>query len=98
MRDKPVFAINDEVPSAPHPRRDEWRPNGHVLDLLETAFSLMHPLAVHRREPNVNPLELLNLFIEPPRPRLHVHGGEGSAIARPDHVNLEVVPVGSELS
>jgi hypothetical protein len=98
VSDEPVFAIHDEVPSTAHPRRNERHADGHVLDLLETAFPLVHKLAMHRREPNVEPLELLKLCIEPPRPRLHLHRVEGKVITGPNYVNLEVVAIGSKLS
>jgi hypothetical protein len=85
--DEPIFAIHDEVPSSPHPRRNEWHADGHALDLLEAAFTLVHWITVHGRKPDVDPLELLNLFIEPPRPRLHLHRVQSEVIAGSDRVN-----------
>jgi len=68
-----VLAVHDEVLSATHPRRNERHADGHVLELLETTFTLVHGLIVHGRKPDVDALELLDFPIEPPRPTLHVH-------------------------
>ena len=96
--DEPVFAIHDEVPSTPHPGRNTWHADGHELELLETALPLVHRLAMHGREPDVDPLELLNLFIELPRSQLHPHRAEREVVASSDHVNLEVIALRAKLA
>ena len=98
VRNQPIFAIDDEIPRAPYPRRYKRRANRHVLELLEAAFPLVQRLSEHRRKPDVDVLELLNLLIEPPGPRLHLNCAELEVTGRTDHMHLEIVALRSKLA